>query len=232
MSFWVFVVVWPILGDSRPGWPFRVGLSFATGCGFGLFIACYFALSVRRHKIPAWRSLDVRAVRSDEPSSTSPLPLPKLRPQERVALIAVSIVLLVQFGSWFAVARHNLRGHAWALWTLRELRDTPQRYLPDCVAVEPALHASTPPRLLSAVRRSLAERSVDFRVSPPTHDPFYLDRDCLEIWHGPEEWRGSNFPFLASPTVAYYNYDSNGDSVLLLQVGPRWLYLTHSWRWI
>ena len=157
------------------------------------------------------------------------------RPRARTVLVSVSAVLLFQLLLWLGVARSALDSHSWPNLVLHSFPSIEAEYLPSCVAVDSSLSTGTPRRLLNAVRAMLEERGVELRIAPPTHSVAtggYLDRDCIEIFSPPSGFEGTNLPLIAVPSVAYYTYDFNGDAVLMLQLGPTWLYLHHWSRWI
>lgn len=158
-----------------------------------------------------------------------------MRARFSAVLFAVAVLVLLQVVLWAFFASKNLHGHAWPLLLIHTLPTAEESYLASCIAIDPSLDAVAPERLLEAVRAALDERGVELRVAPPTHSVStggYLDRECVEIFPAPLAFEGWNLPLIASPSVAYYSYDFNGDTVLLLQVGPRWIYLHHWSRWM
>lgn len=157
------------------------------------------------------------------------------QPRARSVVVSIAVVLLIQLLLRLGFARETLEGHAWARLVLHSFPSIAAQHLPSCVAVESSLATSTPRRLLSEVRTTLEERGVELRIAPPTHSVTtggYLDRACLEIFPAPVGLDGTNLPLIAVPSVAYYTYDFNGDAVLMLQLGPTWVYLHHWSAWI
>ena len=152
-----------------------------------------------------------------------------------LALVAAALVIAIEFVLWAVVARHRLDGYAWSALVRAHVHEVSEVYKPLCVSVEPRLFASTPPRLQRKAQEALQGRGVQLRVAEPTHSPEtggYLDRECVEYLIPPPELAGFNLPLLSRAVIEYYGYDSNGDEVVMLQVGTHWLYLWHKSVWI
>ena len=141
-----------------------------------------------------------------------------------VVSLGIVLVAIIQVAFWYAYARENEQVYAWPALIARHLdRAEVQAHLPSCIAIEPELYARTPVHLRERIGRLLSSKQVELRVAPPTRGPStgYLDRECVEVFV--ESERNSSYPFLSVVHVSYYTYDYNGDAVLLVQLGSRWI---------
>ncbi len=157
-----------------------------------------------------------------------------VRPGTRLVLIGIALVVGVELILWVAVARDRLEGKAWCALVASQLKSASDGAFAPCISVEPDLYERTLPNDRAKLAEKLNARGIALRVAPPTHNPpfGYLDRDCIEIFVPPKEFRGLNLPILAKANIAYYKYDFNGDAVLMLQLGTTWVYLADWSEWI